>query len=221
VPLSLALDWARQLASTLAYLHAHGVVHRDLKPENILVTPADALLVADFGTALLAGAKRLTWKHLSQTLGTPDYMSPEQIQGERGDGRSDIYAWGVIMYEVLSGRVPFHGEDWLATMAEHLTKDPKPIRRDRPEVPAAFEGIVLTAMRRYPEHRYQSAAALVDDLDRIDELDPASFDLSREAPMGGMAAMESTKRMAVVVVGITLAFFVVAAVVIVLADVIG
>ena len=81
-------------------------MHRDLKPENILVTPDGRLKIADFGTAMLEGARRLTWKHLSESLGTPDYMSPEQIQGERGDVRSDIYAWGVMMYELLTGRVP-------------------------------------------------------------------------------------------------------------------
>jgi serine/threonine-protein kinase len=221
VPLTLVQMWGRQLADTLAYLHGHGVVHRDLKPENILVTPENELIVADFGTALLDGAKRLTWKHLSQSLGTPDYMSPEQIQGDRGDARSDIYAWGVIMYELLTGHVPFHGEDWLSTMAAHLSTDPRSIRSDRPDVSPALEAVVLTAMRRYPEHRYQSAAALREDLDRLDELDASSFDLSREPPMGGVAAMESTKRMIVVVVAVTLALFVVAAVAIVLADVVG
>ncbi len=160
VPLPLAVDFGRQLAGALAYLHHHNVVHRDLKPENILVTPDDRLKVADFGTALLDGAKRLTWKHLSDTIGTPDYMSPEQIQGGRGDGRSDIYVWGIIMYELLTGHVPFAGNNWMATMAGHLTKDPAPIRSQRRDVPASLEAVVLKAMRRYPEHRHQSASEL-------------------------------------------------------------
>ena len=90
----------------------------------------------DFGTALLEGAKRLTWRHLGESLGTPDYMSPEQIQGERGDARSDIYGWGILMYEFLTGRVPFDGDNWMAVMAGHLHQNPKPIRQLRPDVPA-------------------------------------------------------------------------------------
>jgi serine/threonine protein kinase len=194
-PIEKAVDWGRQLAETLAYLHSHGIVHRDLKPENILVTPDDRLVIADFGTASLAGARRLTWKHLSESLGTPDYMSPEQVQGSRGDARSDIYAWGVIMYEMLAGRVPFGGDNSLAVMAGHMQGAPKPLRRYRPDVALALEAIVLHAMRRYPEHRYQSASELLEDLDHLDTLDPAKYDTSPEAPMGGMAAADSAKRL--------------------------
>ena len=216
VPLGLALDWGRQLADTLAYLHANGVVHRDIKPENILVTNDDQLKIADFGTALLDGAKRLTWKHLSDGLGTPDYMSPEQIQGERGDHRSDIYSWGILMYEMLTGRVPFRGDNWMATMAGHLTKTAEPIRDRRRDVPPALEAVVLKAMRRYPEHRYQSAADLVHDLDHLDELDLGLFDLSPEPPMGGLAATDSTKRLVLLIVLIAAGFLLVCALIVLL-----
>jgi serine/threonine-protein kinase len=195
LPIDLAIDWGRQLADTLAYLHSHGIVHRDLKPENVLVTPDNRLVVNDFGTARLAGARRLTWKHLSEALGTPDYMSPEQVQGERGDARSDIYTWGVMMYEMLTGRVPFGGDNSLAVMAGHMQGHPKPIRKLRPEVSPALEAVVLHAMRRYPDHRYSSAAEIVQDLDRLDTLDPAAYDLSPERPMGGMAASDSARRL--------------------------
>jgi serine/threonine-protein kinase len=196
VPVETALDWGRQLADALVYLHQHGIVHRDLKPENVLVTEDGTLRIMDFGTASLDGAKRLTWRHMSESLGTPDYMSPEQIKGNRGDARSDLYAWGVLMYEVLTGTVPFHGDNWMATMAAHLTADPKPIRSYRPEVSPELEAVVLRAMRRYPEHRYQSAEELRHDLDHLDELDLDTFDLSPEEPIGGMAAAaDSTKRL--------------------------
>src|SRR5256714_8829940 len=170
-----AVRWGTELAEALSYLHQHKIVHRDLKPENVIVTqndkaalrgaPGDGhLKIIDFGTALLTGARRLTWRHLTEALGTPDYMSPEQIQGERGDPRSDIYSWGIMMYEFLTGRVPFEGDNWLAVMAGHLQRHPKPIREARPEVPPELDAIVLTAMRRYPENRYQSAEELLADL---------------------------------------------------------
>jgi eukaryotic-like serine/threonine-protein kinase len=193
-PIPVAIDWGRQLASTLQYLHEHGITHRDLKPENLLVTADGNIKVIDFGTALLTGAKRLTWKHLTDGIGTPDYMSPEQIQGERGDPRSDVYAWGVIMYELLAGRPPFSGDNWMAVMAGHLTRVPDPLRKLNPDVPPALEAVIRKALRRYPEHRYQSAAELLHDLEHLDELDVSSFDFSPEAPMGGMAAVDSTKR---------------------------
>jgi serine/threonine-protein kinase len=170
----------------------------------------------DFGTALLEGAKRLTWRHLSESLGTPDYMSPEQIQGGRGDARSDVYSWGIVMYELLVGRVPFPGDNWLAAMAGHLQKTPARIRDTRPEVSPALEAVVLTAMRRDPDHRYQSAKALLDDLDRLDELDASTFDLSPEPPIGGIASVNSTGRLWALVAVIAASFLGVVAIIITL-----
>jgi serine/threonine-protein kinase len=264
VPVEQAIDWGRQLAEALAYLHGQEIVHRDLKPENVLVAADGTLKIADFGTAMIRGARRLTWRHLSESLGTPDYMSPEQIQGERGDNRSDIYAWGVMMYELLTGRLPFDGDNWMAVMQGHLQRTPARIRRLRPEVPAALEGIVLTAMRRYPEHRYQSAGDVLADLANVgkeDEpapppvtpttparpawpdvsipspstavtnvgrewgqlassaatrRDPATYDLSPEAPMGGMAAAGSAKRLWGYVAAIALGFIAAVALIITL-----
>jgi serine/threonine-protein kinase len=195
LPVGLALEWGRQLADAIGYMHRQGVIHRDLKPENVLVSAHGQLKIIDFGTALLEGARRLTFKHLTEGLGTPDYMSPEQIQGDRGDARSDLYAWGVIMYELLTGQVPFGGDNWMAVMAGHLTKTPERIRRDHPDVSPALEAVVLTAMRRLPEHRYADADHLLRDLHHLDELDVTTFDLSPEPALGGMAAVESTRRL--------------------------
>jgi len=217
VPIPMALDWGHQLVDALAYLHAHGIVHRDLKPENVLVSADGRLRIMDFGTATLEGAKRLTWRALSESLGTPDYMSPEQIKGNRGDARSDIYAWGVLMYEVLTGRPPFSGDNWMATMAAHLQTDPKPPSSHRKGISPQLDAVVLKAMRRYSEHRYQSATALAHDLDHLDELDPASFDLSPEPPMGGMAAADSAKRLWAFVALIAVGFIGVCAVIVTLA----
>ena len=210
------VDWGRQLADALAYLHAHGIVHRDLKPENVLVTHDGKLKIADFGTAMLEGAKRLTWKHLSEGLGTPDYMSPEQIQGGRGDARSDIYAWGVMMYELLTGRVPFRGDNYLAVMAGHLGENPTPIHKLRKDVPPALEAVVMHAMRRHPENRYESMDELVADLEHLDTIDPSQYDTSPELPVGGMAAINSERRLWAFVALVAVTFIGIVAVIITL-----
>jgi serine/threonine-protein kinase len=168
LPIPQAMQWGTELAEALSYLHQHNIVHRDLKPENVIVTDDGHLKIIDFGTALLRGARRLTWRHLTEALGTPDYMSPEQIQGERGDPRSDLYSWGIMMYEFLTGRVPYEGDNWLAVMAGHLQRHPTPIHELRPDVPRELEAIVLTAMRRYPENRYQTAEEMLADLRALD-----------------------------------------------------
>ncbi|HWW44784.1 MAG TPA: serine/threonine-protein kinase [Acidimicrobiia bacterium] len=216
IPVDKALDWGRQLAAAIAYLHRQGIVHRDLKPENVLVTRDGRLKIADFGTAMLEGARRLTWKHLSESLGTPDYMSPEQIQGGRGDDRSDVYAWGVLMYELLTGRVPFGGDNWMAVMAGHLGEHPKPIADLRPDVPPALAAVVTHAMRRYPEHRYQTMTEVLHDLDRLDEIDPNSFDQTPEPSMGGMAAVTSERRLWALVALVAVSFLGVVGVIITL-----
>jgi serine/threonine-protein kinase len=142
-------------------------------------------------------------------------MSPEQIQGERGDPRSDIYSWGVVVYELLTGDVPFGGDNWLAVMAGHLRRAPKHIREQRPEVSPALEAVVLHAMRRYPRNRYQSAEELVRDLERLDTLDPKEYDLSPESPMGGMAAIESKKQLWLYVAAVAAGFFALLALIII------
>ena len=217
VPLPLALNWARQLADALSYMHSQGITHRDLKPENVLVGAGDALKISDFGSAMLEGARRLTWRHLSESVGTPDYMSPEQIQGERGDSRSDIYSWGVLVYELLTGDVPFSGDNWLAVMAGHLRRTPKPIREIRPEVSPALEAVVRKAMRRYPKNRYQSASEVLHDLDSLETLDISKFDFSPEPPMGGMAAIESKKQLWLYVAAVAGGFFALLAIIIIVA----
>ncbi|MDR3687488.1 MAG: serine/threonine-protein kinase [Coriobacteriia bacterium] len=218
VPIDIALDWATQLARAVAYLHENGIVHRDLKPENILVSTTNEIKVVDFGTAMLDGARRLTFRGMTDGVGTPDYMSPEQIQGDRGDRRSDIYAWGVIAYELLAGRVPFDGDNWLAVMAGHLRRTAEPIRSFRPEVSPALEAVVLKAMRRWPKNRYQTAEELLADLGRLDQLDVSSFDLSPEPPMGGpISAPDSEAGLWIRVVLIALGFFAVLALVVVIA----
>ncbi len=216
IPIELAVDWGRQLAEALDYLHSKGIIHRDLKPENVLVASSGSLKVMDFGTALMAGARRLTWKHVSEGLGTPDYMSPEQVQGERGDARSDIYSWGVVMYEMLTGKVPFEGDNWLAVMAGHLQGTPTPPRRLRHDIPPSLESVVLHAMRRHPENRYQTVKELLFDLDNLDNLDPSVYDSSPEPPLGGMAALARRSRTWLLVTVIAVSFLLLATLIVVI-----
>lgn len=214
IPIDTIINWGKQLADALKYIHSRGVIHRDLKPENILIDSGGTLKIVDFGTALVTGARRLTWRHLSESIGTPDYMSPEQIQGKRGGSRSDIYALGIMLYELLTGKVPFEGDNWLAVMAGHVKRNPKRIRKLRRDVSPALEAVVMKAMRRYPENRYQSADDLLKDIENLDKLDVSSFDLNPEKPMGGMSSAETPLQLFAYMALVALGFIIFVAVVI-------
>src|SRR6516165_10803362 len=158
------LDIARQICGALIYMHSQGVVHRDLKPENILETESGQVKIMDFGIALDESARRLTWSGLSSTIGTPDYMAPEQVSGRRGDVRTDIYALGTILYEMLTGTLPFEGENVYAVMRAKAGEDPQPPSRYRPDLDPHLEEIILHAIARQPRDRYGSAAEMQQDL---------------------------------------------------------
>ena len=168
LPIEEAVGLASQLADALETCHGEGIVHRDLKPENVLITPEHQLKLLDFGIALLQGARRLTWSRLTNSVGTPDYMAPEQVRGERGDARTDIYALGVMLYEMLAGRVPYDGDNPLAIMSQHVNSEAPRLRN----VPPALAGIVARAIRREAAQRYRSMAELHSDLQHWRELDP-------------------------------------------------
>jgi serine/threonine-protein kinase len=168
LPVDEAIRIAVQLADALQYCHEQGVIHRDLKPENILIQPDGTVKLVDFGIALLQGARRLTFRRLTTGFGTPDYMAPEQVQGERGDARTDVYALGIMLYEMLTGEVPYHGDSPLAVMSQRVTTDAPLLRRKRPEVRPALEAVVWRALRREPSERYASMAAFREDLTHLD-----------------------------------------------------
>jgi serine/threonine protein kinase len=159
LPIDQAVRLLDQLCQGVAYCHEHGVFHRDLKPENILITPAQDVTIIDFGIALLRGARRITWAGLSSTVGTPDYMAPEQIQGKRGDARTDIYSLGAIGYELLCGQPPYTGDNPLAVMSQHLYGTIRPLPELNPTVPALLDRVIQKALRRQPEERYQTVEA--------------------------------------------------------------
>lgn len=164
LPTDEAVRLGAELADTLQYSHERGVVHRDLKPENLYITGQGHIVVGDFGIALLQGARRLTFQRLTNTVGTPDYMAPEQVSGERGDARTDVYAVGVLLYEMLTGQVPFRGDNALAVMGQRLTADPPSVRARRREVSPELDAIVRRALARDRDQRYSSMAALREDL---------------------------------------------------------
>jgi serine/threonine protein kinase len=165
LPVDRAEKLILRICAALDYMHKHGVVHRDLKPENVMVNDLDEIKLIDFGIAMKEDARRLTFVNLSSMLGTPDYISPEQVQGKRGDQRSDMYALGVMFYEMLTGQVPFTGPNPLAVMNERLLKDPAPPRELNPDIPPVLEEIVFRALERDPRHRYASAHEMEWDLE--------------------------------------------------------
>jgi len=182
LPLSVdeAVGYGTQLAGALAHAHAHGIAHRDLKPENVLVTTDGQLKLFDFGIALMAGARRVTWRYLNDRLGTPDYMAPEQIEGKRGDQRTDVYALGVMLYEFLAGQVPFVGDNALAVMSQTVHDAPVPLHERNRAVPPPLEAVVHKAIRKAPEERYQSAEKMLHDLEHLDDIDLAQFVMGPE-----------------------------------------
>ena len=127
------------------------MVHRDLKPENIMVDDEDRIKLIDFGIAGQEGSRRLTFAKLSQVMGTPDYISPEQVKGKRGDGRSDIYALGVMLYEMLTGKTPFTGPNPFAIMNDRLLNHPVPPRELNPEISPELQEIIYRALERDPQ----------------------------------------------------------------------
>jgi len=169
-PAERALDLTRQICSALVYMHSQGVVHRDLKPENLLVTDAGQVKIMDFGIALDESARRLTWSGLSSTIGTPDYMAPEQVSGRRGDGRTDIYALGTMLYEMLTAELPYSADNVYNMMRAKTNQDPQPPTRFIPDLDPHLEEIVLHAIERAPKNRFASAADMCAELEHPEQV---------------------------------------------------
>jgi serine/threonine-protein kinase len=166
-PIPIAIDYARQILAALRFAHRNGVIHRDIKPHNILVDSEGRVKVTDFGIARAeqAGAQQMT--EAGSIIGTAQYLSPEQARGTRVDKTSDLYSLGIVLYELLTGTVPFTGETPVEIAMKHLSAIPDPPSERRPEVPHALDMVVLRALAKDPRDRYQSAEEMDADLERV------------------------------------------------------
>ena len=164
----LALHIMRQVASALQKAAEAGIVHRDIKPENIMITRKGVVKVADFGLAqLVHTGEALNLTQEGTTMGTPLYMSPEQVNGKKLDHRSDIYSLGVTCYHMLAGRTPFQGETALSIAVKHLNEEPRPLKEIRSDLPPSFHRIIHKMLRKDPANRYASPKTLLADLKHV------------------------------------------------------
>jgi serine/threonine-protein kinase len=170
MPPERAIRIVVQICKALDHIHSHGVIHRDLKPENIMVDEYDNIKIIDFGISANLGSRRITFAKLTDTMGTPDYISPEQVKGGRGDARSDVYAVGVMLYEMLTGSVPFTGSNPFVIMNDRLLNDPVPPRELNPELSPELQEVLYRALERSPHNRYRSARDFAHDLEHLDQV---------------------------------------------------
>jgi serine/threonine-protein kinase len=177
------------------------VVHRDLKPGNIMVCRDQTIRIMDFGIASSADSKKITLHGLNATLGTPEYMSPEQVKSEPGDERSDIYSLGAILYEMLTGVVPFPNENCWVAMSERVTGDPVAPRALSPKLSRQAEEIVLHAMQRDPSDRYQSAMEFKRELDAPSKVFVSGYCNRLQAP-GWRMGLRTTPMLAGALIGV-------------------
>ncbi|HJT88752.1 MAG TPA: tetratricopeptide repeat protein, partial [Bryobacteraceae bacterium] len=165
LPLERTLKFTRQLCAALDAAHSEGVVHRDLKPQNVLIDAADNVYVTDFGLAKSLEPEATMMTRTGQILGTPRYMSPEQVEAKDVDHRSDLYSLGLILYEMATDELPFRGESTLQLMYQRVAEPPKDPRTARPDLPAYLANIILKCLEKDPAKRYQSAREILADLE--------------------------------------------------------
>ncbi len=178
LPVEMIGRIAARIASALNYAHENHVVHRDIKPANIMITPNRDVKIMDFGIAQIPTGSRT---QLGTVLGSPKYMAPEQVSGLATDGKTDIFALGVVLYEMLTGTTPFNGDNLSAIMFKILHADPAPPSTINPRVPPVFDRIISRALSKRPEDRYQSARELARDLKNYESFIPLE---ARQPPAG-------------------------------------
>src|SRR5262249_32949315 len=170
--------YTREILAALKTAHRRGLVHRDIKPHNILVDAEGRLKVTDFGIAR-SGPSQMT--EAGSIIGTAQYLSPEQARGAPVDQRSDLYSVGIVLYELLTGAVPFTGTTPLEIAMKHLSEIPRPPSRLRPEIPPDLDRVVVRALAKNPDERYQSAQEMEEDLARVERGLPVSDETAEAA----------------------------------------
>jgi serine/threonine-protein kinase len=155
-----------EICKALDYIHNHGIAHRDLRPEHILIDGADGIKLIHFGRAAEAAARRITFTNLSQVIGDAEYISPEELRGKRGDARSDIYATGIILYEMLTGRKPFPEADLFARISNH----PVPPREIEQAISPQLQEVIYRALERNPVNRYANSHDFQRDLEHLEDV---------------------------------------------------
>src|SRR5664279_53890 len=163
-PIPIAIDYARQILGGLAFAHRNGIIHRDIKPHNIVVGSDGRLKVTDFGIAR-SGASQMT--EAGSIVGTAQYLSPEQARGAAVDPRSDLYSLGIVLYEMLTGKVPFTGDTPVEIAMKHLSEIPEPPSTLRPEISHDLDAVVMRALAKDPDQRYGSAEEMDAELARV------------------------------------------------------
>jgi eukaryotic-like serine/threonine-protein kinase len=200
-PVNVAIEYARQILSALRFAHRHGIVHRDIKPHNVLVDAEGRVKVTDFGIAR-AGTSQMT--ETGSIVGTAQYLSPEQARGGEVDPRSDLYSLGIVLYELLTGKTPFEGDTPVEIAMKHLSATPKPPSKLRADIPRELDMVVLRALAKNPDDRYQSADEMEADLERVARgasvaaatVDTATQVLRRPPPAGATEAATSATMIA-------------------------
>ncbi len=182
VPADEAIRLTKKIAEGLAHCHDHDIVHRDIKPENILITPEGDPIILDFGLALTKRAHRVTYANLSGAAGTPDYMAPEQIEGHRGDKRTDVYAVGTMLFELLSGHLPFEGDNQAVVMSLHLQGTVPRLDKEGKGISSPLAAVIARALHRNPDERTPDMYALIRDLEHPELVDVAILDRLEAAP---------------------------------------
>ena len=165
---------ATDVARGLQFAHAQGVIHRDLKPDNMLLHSDGSAVISDFGIAR-AVSGYVASTGVNMTIGTPQYLSPEQAQGRLVDPRADFYALGVTLYKAATGEVPFTSTDWFELARSHVEDPPPSLRKRRPELSKRFERVVLKCLAKHPDDRYRDATELLGDLAQVDGTRPAGL----------------------------------------------
>jgi serine/threonine-protein kinase len=177
-----AVRIASRICEALDYMHKNGVIHRDLKPQNVMLCNDGTIRIMDFGIARAEQSRRLTFVGFTPTMGTPDYMAPEQVKGSRGDERTDIYSLGAILYEMTTGEPPFGGDSPYVIMNARVTGDPQAPRKLNHKLTPVIEEIILHAMERDPKRRYQSALEMKKELDDYESVVMTSRHSRLQAP---------------------------------------